>query len=373
MKLLRHTVISSWKGQGGHPSQSFPSIARCASGRLAALWRSSPEKNGILDNRVMLSVSEDDGRTWSPARIPVQAPLLDGKPGVFRMGALSVRGSQLLMLLCRVDVSRPERPFFNEANSGLLDCKVYLAISDDEGNTWSEPRLLDSAPYDRQPTPTTGPALVLPDGRIAVQFELNLPYDSTDPWRHLPVLKFSADLGRSFEYAAVPAGDPTNRIFYWDQRPVALADGELVNFYWTWDNAENAYRNITMTSSVDGGRSWSQPRDTGVPGQAGPGFELPDGRLVVPLVDRTARPKIMLRVSTDRGRSFTDEALCLSGEELERQTGAQDDMGGAWREMTAFSLGLPAAVRSAGDTACVIWYAGEATDQTDIHFAEVAL
>ena len=55
-----------------------------------------------------------------------------------------------------------------------------------------------------------------------------------------------------------------------------------MDFFWTWDNVQSGYHNITMTSSDDGGRTWTAPHDTGIPGQAGPGVELADGRLVVP-------------------------------------------------------------------------------------------
>ena len=371
MQLLHSTIVSRWQDHPDHTSQSFPSLAATPTGRLVAAWRNSPTKEGICDNFVLMSHSDDGGRTWSAPRRPLQAPSLDGRNGVFRVGNLSVQGKRLLLTYCWVDVSRPERPFFREENAGLLDCKVFLSVSDDDGDTWSPPRLLDTAPYQNQPTPTTGPMLALPDGRVALQFELNLPYESTEPWRHLPVLKFSRDLGRTFEHVAIPAADPDNRIFYWDQRPIALRDGRIVDFFWTWDNVQSRYHNITTTASADGGRTWSPVHDTGLPGQAGPGVELPDGRLAVPVVDRTGRPKIVLHISADGGRSFTAEALEMGGQEPDRQTAVQADRNGAWREMTAFSLGLPAAVLTARGTIGVIWYAGLATDRTDIAFAEV--
>ena len=303
--------------------------------------------------------------------MPCKPPILDGLAGVFRMGSVSTYANKLLLSLCRVDTSRPERPFFNEANSGLLDCKVFLSVSEDDGANWTTPRLLDTSPYDKQPTPTTGPALILPDGRIAIQFELNLPYESTAPWRHLPVLKFSSNMGKTFDYHAIPAEDPENKIFYWDQRPIVLRDGKIVNFFWTWDNSKNCYHNITMTSSDDGGRTWTAPHDTGIPGQAGPGVELADGRLLIPIVDRTGNPKVVAHISADRGLSFTDKALLLSGNITDKQTASQDDMSGAWREMSAFSVGLPAAVDSGHGTVYVVWYEGIASDKTHIEFAEI--
>jgi hypothetical protein len=370
MERLFLQTISRWQDHSSHPSQTFPSLVATPTGRLIASWRCSPTKEGICDNHVLFSISDDGGRSWGTPFRPCLAPQLEGRKGIFRVGSLSTIGNRLLLTYCWVDTSRPERPFFREENSGLLDCKIFLSVSDDDGATWSEPRLLDTSPYHNQPTPTTGPMLTLPDGRVALQFELNLPYESTEVWRHLPVLKFSHDLGRTFDHVAIPAKAEDNRIFYWDQRPIVLRSGKIVDFFWTWDNVSSCYHNITMSESDDGGRSWSPVHDTGIPGQAGPGVELSDGRLAVPVVDRTAQPKIVLRLSEDQGRSFTDEVLELSGTVVDRQTAVQEDRNGAWREMTAFSLGLPAAVASGHGTVNVIWYAGLNTDQTDIEFAE---
>ena len=373
MQVINYQTVSKWQDHPSHPSQSFPSLVATPTGRLIASWRCSPTKEGICDNHILFSVSDDGGHTWRKPFRSCPAPLVDGRDGVFRVGALSAIGGRILLTYCWVDTSHPERPFFREENSGLLDCKVFLCVSDDDGETWSEPRQLDTSPYQNQPTPITGPMLSMPDGRSILQFELNLPYESTEPWRHLPVLKFSRDLGRSFDSVAIPAASPDNSIFYWDQRPIVLKSGKNVDFFWTWDNLQSRYHNITMTESTDGGLTWAPVRDTGIAGQAGPGVELADGRIVIPVVDRTAQPKIVLRVSEDQGRSFTPDILELGGKAPDQQTAAQADRNGAWREMTAFSLGLPTAVPSNHGTVYAIWYAGPATDQTDIDFAEVQI
>lgn len=374
MKIVRRSKVSAWQDRGAYTSQSFPGIAVTPSGRIVVSWRSSVTKEGVADQRVLVSFSDDGGESWSAPAAPFEPRLLDGRRGNYRVGHPSVADGRLFMHLCRVDVSRPERPFFNAANSGLLDCKIFLSESRDDGASWSEPVRLSAGPFDAQPTPITGPVLGLPGGELVSQFELNKPYDSPEVWRHLPVLNFSRDGGRSFYRHAIPARDPDNHIFYWDQRPLALRDGKtVVDFFWTWDNAQSVYHNITMSVSADRGETWSGPFDTGVPGQPGQPVEFSDGSLFMPLVDRTGRPKIAGRRSLDRGRSFTSETLELSAELERRQTAGQSTVAGAWNEMTNFSLGLPAGVASGHDTALVVWYAGEHTDRTDIEFVEVSL
>ena len=127
-----------------------------------------------------------------------------------------------------------------------------------------------------------------------------------------------------------------------------------------------------MSSSADKGVSWSEPADTGVPGQAGQPVEFADGALLLPLVDRTAKPRISARISLDHGKTFTAEDLTVSTPLDKKQTAAQADVNGAWNEMEKFSLGLPFGTASGHDTAYIVWYDGEDTDRTNIEFAEIA-
>lgn len=373
MKTISRTKVSAWQDQGKYTSQTFPGIAVTPAGRIIVTWRGAVCKNEAEDQRVFYAVSDDNGKSWSKPFDVFAPPAIDGRPGVFRMAAPWVHNGRIYMQLCHVDSSVPGRPFFDDETSSLLDCKIFLAESDDDGESWSVPRQLDTAPFAHLANPATGPVQFFSDGEMFSQFELNKPYGSTDIWRHLPVLNFSRDNGRSFYRHAIPAQDPANDIFYWDQRPLILKDDTIVDFFWTWDNAINAYHNITMTASSDRGRSWSLPHDTGISGQAGQPVEFDDGTLLLPLVDRTGKPKIMARISLDRGRSFTAEELEVSEELSRKQTSEQNAVSGAWNEMVNYSLGLPAGIKSNSNTAFIVWYHGDKTDFTDIEFAEVSL
>ena len=373
MRIVQKTKISGWQDLP-NSSQTFPGIAVTDTGRIIVSWRSAIKKEQVDGQYPLYSYSDDHGRTWSKPVNPFTAPAINGVQGNFRAMYPTFSNGKLWMHLCWVDCDVPGRPFFKEENSGLLDCKIFLSYSEDDGLSWSKPQQLDAGRYAAQPTPITGPLLVFPDGEIISQFELNNPYDSQEVWRHLPVLNFSRDSGKTFYRLAIPAEDPQNDIFYWDQRPLFLKDGNsIVNFYWTWDNAQNVYHNITTTISRDRGITWSAPHDTGVAGQAGQPVEFEDGTLLLPLVDRTGIPKIMARISHDQGQTFADETITLSNEICKKQTTQQDAVAGAWNEMTNFSLGLPAGCSSGHNTAYVVWYAGSHTDQTDIEFAEIEL
>jgi hypothetical protein len=274
-------------------------------------------------------------------------------------------------VLCWVDHSDPSLPFFNETTEGLLDTRIFLAWSEDEGDTWSQPRQVDTAPLN-VPTPITGPVLRLPDGELACQFELNKPYHDLETWRHASVLMFSNDGGESWPEHVLSSSDPDNRIFYWDQRPAVLPDGKILNVFWTFDRDQSAYRNIHARQSVDHGRTWSELWDTGVPGQPAPLIPLPADRLGMVYVDRTASPLLKMRVSADGGRTWPDDSeIVIARSSQERQTREKRNMQDAWAEMADFSIGLPATAIAQNGDVLVVYYAGSSTDRTDVKWARI--
>jgi hypothetical protein len=223
------------------------------------------------------------------------------------------------------------------------------------------------------PTPITGPFLRLRNGELACQYELNKPYDDPAPWRHSSILQFSSDSFKTCAHLAVVSHDPANRIFFWDQRPTVLPDGSLLNMFWTYDRSAGTYLNIHGRRSQDGGRTWSEMYDTGVPGQPAPPVALKDGRLAMAYVDRTASPAIKLRLSGDQGRTWPTASETLLVTQSATAPAGHSDMREAWAEMSRFSLGLPATALTRSGEIVVVYYAGPETDSTGIHWLKIGL
>jgi hypothetical protein len=282
----------------------------------------------------------------------------------------SMGGDRILAAVCWVDHSDPEAPFFNEETEGLLDTRIFTSWSDDAGTTWSRPQLVDTSPY-TDATPITGPILRLPDGELACQFELNKHYNAPEPWRHRPVMMFSLDEGATWPRHSVPAEDPTNRVFYWDQRPAVLPSGRIVDVFWTFDREQAEYLNMHATESTDGGRTWADVWDTGVPGQAAPPFALDDGTMALVYVDRTTVPAIKVRASADGGHTFPEDTEIVLQEAVQSQEQDKANLQDAWAEMERFSLGLPSAAALPGGGALVVYYAGPETDLTAVHWTVI--
>ena len=372
MRIADHgTAIAGVRGTS-RQSCAFPGLCVLPNGRWLCTCRAAPTKGGTVGQHVLVTWSDDEGRSWREPFCPFAPPPVGGKPGLFRAAYLTALGGQeVLAALCWVDHSDPSLPFFNEKNEGLLDTRIFLARSRDAGATWSPPELMDTSPFN-MPTPLTGPALLLPNGSLACQLELNKPYYDTSVWRHSSVLMFSRDSGRSWPEHAITGNDPGNRIFYWDQRPGVLHDGSVLDLFWTYDNRSATYLNIHARESRDGGRTWSAIWDTGVPGQPAPPVSLPDGRIAMVYVDRTSTPTIKARTSNDGGRTWpTETEMMLSQPEAVSQTQQKKTMQDAWAEMARFSIGLPTTAFLRNGDMLVVYYVGPETDHTDIHWARI--
>lgn len=365
------TVVFSEPG-ARRPSCAFPGICVLPSGRWLCTFRVAPAKQATTGQRVLLSVSDDEGHCWSAPHEPWSPPPVEGRPGLFRAGYLTaLAGERLVAVLYWVDHSDPSRPFFNEQTQGLLDSRIMLSWSEDGGERWSTPQLVDTAPF-HVPTPITGPILSLRNGDLACQFELNKPYDAPEVWRHRSVLLFSGDLGGTWPEHAITSGDPANRIFYWDQRPAVLGDGRLLDLFWTYDNEAGRYLHIHARTSADHGRNWSGMWDTGVSGQPGPPVDLADGSMIMVFVDREGPPAIKCRRSEDGGRSWpagSEQVIYATG--LLSQSREKRSMQDSWAEMSAFSVGLPTTARLDNGDVLVVYYAGPHADRTDIRWARV--
>lgn len=372
MKIIGQGIVFAGEKGTDHQSCAFPGVAVLPAGRWLCGFRAAPTKKGTDLQHALVALSDDQGKSWDISPDPLIPPRIESRPGLFRAAYLTpLGGPKVLAALCWVDNSDPSLPFFNESTEGLLDTRIFFALSGDEGATWSEPLLMDTSPFN-VPTPLTGPVLVLPDGRWACQFELNKHYYDRSPWRHSSVLMFSTDGGKSWpDYAAV-SHDPENRFFYWDQRPSVLWDGTVLDLFWTYDSREAAYRNIHAKKSPDGGRTWSEFWDTGVPGQPAQPVSLPDGLVAMVRADRSGTPAIKLRLSRDGGRTWpAGGEATLYSPRLPSQTLVKSSMKETWTEMEKFSLGLPAAAALPGGDMLVVYYAGPDPDLTDIRWMRI--
>ncbi len=352
---------------------SGPVIVVTPGGRWLCSLRTTPNK-GAGDGLVLLTWSDDEGKSWcEPKRIFV-APKLDGRRGDFRGIKMTLlEDGHLLAAIKWVDRSDPKRKLFSDSDGGVQGGRFFLSRSLDNGETWSEPRQLPPFEFDESVTGPTAPVLRLANGDLAFPIELSKPQGDDSPSRHFAAMMFSPDEGETWPEHAIIAHDPSHRIFYWDHRPVLLPNGNLLNLFWTFDNQEGVYRNMHASRSADHGRTWSPLWNTGLAGQAGPPLCLHDNRVALVYVDRTATPAIKLRISDDDGASWPDDTeLTLYDSEKQPSTSGKRDLKKAWSEMYEFSVGLPTITETASGDIVAAYYAGPEADQTGIEWVRIS-
>lgn len=84
----------------------------------------------------------------------------------------------MLAVLLWVDHSDPSLPFFNEETEGVLDMRILISFSEDNGESWSEPALVDTLPF-YEPMVLTDPVLLLPGGENGTFGPAARPHSST--------------------------------------------------------------------------------------------------------------------------------------------------------------------------------------------------
>ncbi len=366
MKIALQKFISDAAGTPVS-SQTFPWVVQTPSGRILVMFRGGRWKGPTNeDENGWYCFSDDGGKTFSAPRAPYgEIPLRGGGTGYIRSFQLLPLGGRDVFLVATVVTARDRAlPYFNEATEGLKDSRLMAALSQDDGESFGPLREITmTAQFSGLCSVLTGPPLRLSDGRIMVNFEVYKQYDDPRPIDHKAACIFSGDGGKTFGPEVTIFESPA--LYAWDHRAVEAAPGILEDFVWTFDRKTNNYRNIGRIESRDGGRTWGDIEDTGLPGQAGNAVMLSDGRLALIYIDRTGAPTVHLALSRDRGRTWQEnQALYVHG--TQRAEHRKSAYGEAWTEMGKFTAGHPFITALADGQLLAVHYAGPAKDRTDL-------
>lgn len=353
----------------------FSGLCPLRSGAIISGFQVGPSKHAS-NATIRLHRSTDRGRTWLalPSRFETT---FEGKPGSLAAAELvEPEPGRLLLFTTWFDRSDPDRPLFDPDTEGILHSKQLLAVSADEGETWS--------PWSELPIPgltgcaTTGPVTLWSDGTLAYAFESFKEFDDPSPARHAAWLLVSRDGGRTFAPPYLVANDPEDRLYFWDQRLCPTpTPGGFIDLFWTHDRRDRRDRNVHLLSaSIYDPPGAATPRETPVPGQISAPLVLDDGRLLAFVVDRGRPGTMTLWQSPDGGESWpSGDALTIHvHEELALTTQGKEDIDFKqyWEDMGKWSFGHPAIRPLGGNRVLLAYYAGS-PDRMSIHWAQVAL
>lgn len=304
---LRHTDVFV-SGKEGYFGYRIPAIEVAPDGALLAFAEArkynlgDPGYDGN-DIDLVCRRSADQGVTWSPIKTiedPGEkwsaanpATLVDRKTGQVWLFYLRCKPGR------NTETARP----------GTDDSKILARTSDDNGLTWSEPVDLTTVSRDmadskwRCSVVGPGGGIQTRDGRLVI------PVWKFEPWGVFAV--YSTDHGRTWqrgELAPALAGD--------ECQLVELVDGRLM-----LDTRQQSGPHRWLTTSSDGGRTWSTAR----PGEkvtpvccAIERYPAPVGsagrtRILWTGPKGPDRANLVVRVSSDDGLALPHERVIATG------------------------------------------------------------
>jgi hypothetical protein len=353
---------------------SFTSLCPLRSGAILAGFQLGPAKHAPTST-VRLCRSRDGGRTWQ--ELPVRFPTtVDGVLGSLAgTEAVEVEPGRLLLFATWFDRSDPARPLLDPVTEGILHARQLLAVSADEGDTWSDWQAL--ATPGLTGCALTGPPLRWADGAIAFPFESFKEYDDPRPARHAAWLLVSRDGGRTFPERHLVAQHPQHRVYYWDQRLCpGPGAGEYVALFWTHDleNKRDLTVHLRRASLRDEDFRHTPIADTGIPGQIAAPLLLPAGRLLAFVVDRGRPGTLRLWQSADGGATWPESDSLIVHTHDERAVlsqGAQNiDFTQYWEDMGKWSFGHPA-IRPLGEGRVLLAFYAGTPGCLSVHWARV--
>ncbi|MFP3896723.1 MAG: sialidase family protein [Anaerolineales bacterium] len=227
---MYRTIIST---SGDRPWQGIPGIERADGGRLWCTFYSGGPKEPHPDNHILLTTSDDEGRTWSQPKVVVdpQGPARAYDPALWH----DPRGRLWL--------------FYNRAHREAGDYSLWALVTDDSDSTtphWEGPRPIDlDVPFAfRLNKPT-----VIADGDwlLPVTWARRAPEGWFAREEQLQGVAISSDAGRTWSlYGAVEAPP-----WALENMVVERRDGVL------WMLIRTGSGTLWESYSLDGGRTWS--------------------------------------------------------------------------------------------------------------------
>ena len=236
--------------------EAWPDVALTPSGKLVCVFSECTHHGDRSYTRIMLTDSDDRGRTWSAKR-----PLTEGTKDFpfYNCARISLLKDGRLAVIV-------DKLFAEERSADPEQCKNYLYFSEDQGATWGEP----------VETPARGivpdKLLELPSGRWIVSCH----FKDTDFGYLVQRLWYSDDKGQEWQ-GPVTVGKKQGVNLC--EASILPVDDKLVAFF--RENSGEGWDAYKAVSS-DAGLTWDEPVRFPLPGCHRPvaGF-LRDGHIMI--------------------------------------------------------------------------------------------
>ena len=273
----------------------WPTIVRAKNGDLLIAFSGDRDWHVCPWGKVQLVRSTDEGKTWSAPQTVFDSPIDDRDAGLVVMPD----GTLILSTFSAVSFDNPkvERYKKYQAHAATISKEVrdqwvgnWVFQSHDHGKTWGPPR--------RTPVSTPHGPTALADGRLLLVRPLVCESkDQGTTWKQLVEIQ-------------KPESWKSRYAFLSEQHAVQAANGHIIALSRYADKGDIEVRQM---ESADGGRTWTEPRKTGMHGYPTHVLRLANdwllasyGRRIPPMGQRAC-------VSKDHGKTWlTDKEIVLS-------------------------------------------------------------
>ncbi len=348
--MSKHRILEVKRVSRHNSYHGWPTVALLRDGQLLVVVSAGRERHVCPFGQVHLLRSSDRGVTWSDPEILANGPLDDRDAGIVQTprGTVLVNWFTSVAWMRRLEAiengeveSPPEDQGFvsrcRKVRAGLSDAIVgrelgtWMLRSTDGGRTWSDK--IDcgvGSPH--------GPT-VLRDGRLLfvgnLKSDPDLAHAGTAYGRSLGAM-LSDDDGESWSRGGAISqreGDALGT--YHEPHAVQAADGRILVHIRNHSRQDPGH--LLQSESTDGGKTFSQPRDTGIVGLPPHLLRLRDGRLLCTYGYRIPPYGNRAVVSEDDGRTWGEPMI------LDEKPDVRD-------------LGYPSTVALDDGTLLSLWY-----------------
>lgn len=302
------------------------SVTALGDNRVMAAWFSGPFEGSV--HQVILGASSDDGgKTWSKPRVLNDAPRVsDFDPGFINVGDRTF----LFFSTGRwIDLPSPGPRKNRRAQVGVDSFDMLLTSSDDQGQTWSEPREVGAGPGWN----CRSNGIKLKNGTLLIPTH-HLKYP------HISSVLLSSDQGRSWSRGPdiVTPGDVGSA----EPSVAELPDGTLLMVLRTTDG------NLWLVRSKDHGVTWLPPEKQDMTAATSSASLICTSRGKLLLTHNPTKPplrtELTMRQSDDGGQTWSAP---LTVAEIEPVTGSEP----TWSRQVSY----PSVCELPDGTLLVVW------------------